>query len=593
MKHQIPVWVALAFLMVFMVVFAGFIFTLQTRGQLVGQVATMEAGALAQQEEGAALIVESTAQAVRIADIEATRDRLSAELSSIQANSTDIVLVTPEAASAQAAVAAAPEDDSIPSVSFVTPEDGSSIAPGDEIEILLSITDNAGVDQVTLTVNNDVLGRYSAENALIYTVKEPWIAETTGTFRFVASATNANGLASESVEAVITVNDREAKMRGYIAEIQAEVEEIRGLVASEPISLTLYTSAELRENFEEIFLDELSVEDSRRDVIELYAFDFIDLDYDLYNVLLDLYSSSVLGFYDPETKELVVVSDDDELTPSEQLTLAHEINHALQDQVFGLTFDDEDSEASFALRSLAEGDSTLLQSLYVSNGYFNDEEMAELIDEFNNAEVNDLSNLPDLILRQQSFPYDEGATFVNTLYQIGGFEAVNNAWRNPPVTTEQIIHPETYPDGLPISVTLPPYTNTLGTGWEQISVNTMGEFSLLLYLEQQVDSENSTIATTGWGGDQYAVYWNEAEQQVVMVMLSEWDGINDDLEFSRSYVEYLGNKYGVGYQSEVDGSRCWTGEDVTCLYQINESVLIIRAPDRDTVLALRAVTSVR
>lgn len=591
MKHQIPVWVALAFLMVFMVVFAGFIFTLQTRGQLVGQVATMEANALVQQEESAALVTQSTAQAVRVADIEATRDRLSAELSTAQSGSSETVVVTPAAAPVEEVVAAV--DDSVPSISFVTPEDGLSIAPGDEIEILLSISDNAGVDQVTLTVNNDVLGRYSAENVLIYTVKEPWIADEAGTFRFVASATNANGLASESVEATVTVSDREATMRGYIAEIQAEVEEIRGLVATEPISLTLYTSAELRENFEELFLDELTEEDSRRDVIELYAFDFIDLDYNLYDTLLDLYSSSVLGFYDPETKELVVVSDDDVLTPSEQLTLAHEINHALQDQVFGLSFDDEDSEASFALRSLAEGDSTLLQSLYVSNGYFNDAEMAILIDEFNNAESSDLSNLPDLIVRQQSFPYDEGATFVNTLYQSGGFEAVNNAWRNPPVTTEQIIHPEAYPEDAPIAVALPAYTNTLGAGWEQISVNTMGEFSLQLYLEQQLNSETSSIAATGWGGDEYAVYWNEAEQQVVMVMLSEWDGVNDDLEFARSYVEYLGSKYGVGYQSEVDGSRCWNGDDVTCLYQINESVLIIRAPDRDTVLAIRAVTSVR
>ena len=590
MKHQIPVWVALAFLMVFMVVFAGFIFTLQTRGQLVGQVATLEADALAQQEEGAALVAQSTTQAVRIADVEATRDRLSAELSAAQANTDETVLVTPEAAATQVVAAS---DDTVPTISFVTPEDGMSIAPGDEIEILLSITDNAGVDQVTLTVNNDVIGRYSAENALIFTVKEPWVADAAGSFRFVASATNANGLASDSIEAVVTVSDREAKMRGYIAEIQAEVEEIRGLVASEPISLTLYTSAELRENFEELFLDELTEEDARKDVIELYAFDFIDLDYDLYDVLLDLYSSSVLGFYDPETKELVVVSDDDELTPSEQLTLAHEINHALQDQVFGLSFDSEDSEASFALRSLAEGDSTLLQSLYVSNGYFNDAEMAELIDEFNNTTPNDLSNLPALIVRQQAFPYDEGATFVNSLYQIGGFEAVNNAWRNPPLTTEQIIHPESYPEDTPITVELPPYTSTLGTDWELISVNTMGEFSLLLYLEQQVERESSTIATTGWGGDQYSVYWNEASQDVVMVMLSEWDGLNDDLEFARSYVDYLGSKYGVGYQSQVDGSRCWTGEDVTCLYQINESVLIIRAPDRDTVLALRAVTPVR
>ncbi len=595
MKHQIPVWVALAFLMLFLVVFAGFIFTLQTRGQLVDRVATLEAQATTVQLDTGELVVRATAQSIALDEAVATQGALSAEIDTAQASVAEIAgsIVTPAPApTATPSPTLAPGEVAPPQVSLITPANGLIVEPGDSVEILLSVTDNAGVDRVTLTVNNDVIGVYSAENQVIYTVKEPWSTEEAGEYKFVASATNSAGVASDTVEATVLVNDREAALRGYISEIQQQVENLRGIKATEEITLTLYTKEELRANFEELFFDEVDEDDARRDVIELFAFDFVELGYDLYGELLDLYSDSVLGFYDPDTKELVVVSDDAELSPAEQLTLAHEITHALQDQQFGLNFDDADSEAAFARRALAEGGATLLQSLYVSGGFFNDEQLSELIEEINASSAPDTSNLPDLILRQQQFPYNEGSAFVNALYQSGGFAAIDEAWANPPQNTEQILHPELYLGDSAEIVILPPLTDTLGAGWEFINEETLGEFSLQLYLEQQSNPADSRTAAAGWDGDRYAVYWNDASQSVVMLLLSVWDDTSDDLEFARTFVDYAGGKYGAPFQSQPDGSRCWTGDDVTCLYQINETTLVIRAPDLATVVAVRGATRI-
>lgn len=589
MKHQIPIWVALSFLMIFLVVFAGFIFTLQTRGQLVDQVQTLEAQVAVEQTQNGELALHVTEQAAELVNALTVTDQDSAEVATVQPTP---VLVTPQPMPLPTETTAPlPSDMSSPQVSLITPVDGLLIKPDEPIEILLSVTDNKGIDRVTLTVNNDVIGVYSAENRVLFTIKEPWSSSEGGTFTFVASATNALGVASETVEAIVLVENREAALRNVITRIQAEVESIRGIKATEPITLTLYTQAELRANFETLFLDELDEETSRRDTIELAAFDFIDLDFDLYNALLDLYSNSVLGFYDPDTKELVVVSDDGELTPLEQLTLAHEIEHALQDQQFGLSFDETDSEASFAQRSLAEGEATLIQTLYISGGFFSDADMGILIEEINNPAPIDDVGLPELILRQQAFPYDSGAAFVNSLYESGGFAAINQAWLTPPVSTEQIMHPERYLVDPPIAVSLPAYTDTLGADWHYISENTLGEFSMQLFLEQQISAENAQIASTGWGGDRYAVYWNEAEQATALVLLTVWDQPGDDLQFARAFFDYANAKYSRAPQSQPDGARCWqTDEDMTCLYQINQTTLIVRAPNRATVLALRGAT---
>ncbi len=591
MKQQIPVWVALTFLMVFLVVFAGFVFTLQTRGQLVANVGTLESELAREQEKAEVVAAEATRSSLALADAEATRDGLAAAINQLQtqdelpgATETPVVVqvVTPQVSDG-------------PIVSLVSPTDGMTVLPGEAVEILVSVSDQTGVETVTLLVDDVVLGDFSAENQVLFTVKEPWTSEEPGRFKIGASAINSNGIASQRVEVNVEFGDREAALREAVATIQAQVEGLRGIEATEPIALTLYTSDELRAELETIFLEDLNEEEASRDVIELYAFDFVDYDYPLYDKLVELYSAAILGFYDPEDKTLVVVSDDGELSPGERLTLAHEIDHALQDQQFGLEFEDEDSEASYARRALAEGEAVLLESLYVASGYFSAEELAELTQEAV-AQIGQLpTDLPPVILQQLSFPYERGLDFVQTFYeQGGGFGAVDAIWENPPISTEQILHPDSYlSDDLPQIIGLPAYTDTLGTDWQFISEGTLGEFSTSLYLEQQVDLGQSELAAAGWGGDRYAVYWNPISEEVVMVLLGVWDSGNDEVEFSRAAFDYAGNKYAVDSTLMPNGSRCWIGDfDVMCLYQINGTTLLIRAPDTDIVNNLRLATRI-
>ena len=73
----------------------------------------------------------------------------------------------------------------------------------------------------------------------------------------------------------------------------------------------------------------------------------------------------VLGFYDDRSKRLVVIRDAGVSRPLLELTLAHELVHALEDQRFGLDVGEgvRDDEV-LAEAALAEGTATALMADY-------------------------------------------------------------------------------------------------------------------------------------------------------------------------------------------------------------------------------------
>jgi hypothetical protein len=376
-------------------------------------------------------------------------------------------------------------------------------------------------------------------------------------------------------------------------EIESNVIELRGLPQLEAVIPTALTSEELRTRLEADFMEDYSPEESRLDVLTLSAFDFLERDFDLYNFTIDLYTEQVAGFYDPETDEFVVISSGEaSFGVLEQFTYAHEFVHALQDQHFSLDLlSDEslDSEAAFAIRALAEGDATLAQTLYISEGYFSQEQLLEIITAAGALDSSVFNSAPPVLSHELEFPYTSGLNFVQTLYAQGGYSAVDDAWNNLPQSTEQIIHPERYLSGdEPQIVSLQPLTDTLGAGWQRLDEDTLGEFYLREYLAQQLNSTIVETAATGWGGDRYTVYWNEASEQIVMVLKLVWDTTADSDEFAAAYEAYPAQLFGATAASQPDGSQCWQGTDVICLYQNGDETMIVRAPDLETAAAIAA-----
>jgi hypothetical protein len=313
-------------------------------------------------------------------------------------------------------------------------------------------------------------------------------------------------------------------------QILARVAAIRGLAPIGPILPKFMTREQLTTTLTE------DLDEDRDDILNsqelLKIMGMIPLGADLYQMLLSLYTEQVVGFYDPETKELYVIKGIEELTPLDELTLAHEYTHALQQQHFDihtLTQNvEDDSEAESALSALIEGDAATVQGEYMFT-YLTSQQQQEAVNSSGDSPIFDAS--PYILQRSLLFPYIHGVGLVNTLRLSGGWVGIDNAFRNAPVSTEQVLHPEKYLEGeMPVTVSLPNVATALGQGWKVVYDDVMGEFFLRTYLETRTRADLASRAAAGWGGDRFNLVTGPQGEHALVVLLT-WDSGRDAQEF--------------------------------------------------------------
>jgi hypothetical protein len=481
-----------------------------------------------------------------------------------------------------------------PVARIVTPLDGATLPVGQPASIVLVAGDAVGLTSLTLEVDGQSFGDYPLDGETLYARTLNWPApDEEGEHTFTVTTININGVASQPQTITVTVQDTEARNAALRAEVEANVIELRGLPLLSPITPVVLSRDALRDRLATEAAAETTPEEARADVLELSAFDFLEPDYDLYAAQLQLQSDGILGFYDPETAEFVVVSDGALLDAPTLYTHAHEFVHALQDQHYdleALTDEALDSEAQAAVRALAEGEASLVQYLYLAErDYFTPDEVDAIVNDSAQTDDSFLDEYPPVLINNLAFPYVSGSRFVGELYRAGGFAAIDAAWANPPQSTEHILHPERYRAGdAPQIVALAPLTDTLGVGWQEIENNVMGEFFLREYLDQQLPATTAARAALGWGGDRYAVYWNEATGGLVMALRAVWDTPADAAEFAAAYADYPAGLFDVAPQTQADGSTCWVGDDAICFRQVEGESFVVRAPDVATAGAVLA-----
>lgn len=375
--------------------------------------------------------------------------------------------------------------------------------------------------------------------------------------------------------------------------IQRQVSALRELEPKRPVSRTVLSEVELRTYLTQKLAKDYPAEEAHDDALTLAAFDLLDPNTDLRQLEVDLYGEQVAGFYDPEAGQLDVIGDPAQFGPLEKTTFAHEYDHALQDQYFGLEklgLDDKhDSQRSEAVRALAEGDATLLMQQYMQQ-YLTQQELLDLLKQVSQFDQTQFGQAPRVFREELEFPYTYGLAFVQSFYAEGGWPAVNRAWAQPPVSTEQILHPDRYRAGdAPAPVALPALTTTLGSGWHLLDEDVLGELLLRVILEGQLSSDEADKAAEGWGGDRYAVYYNDGLSQTVMALRTVWDTNSDAAEFVDAYARYAEARFGGPASEQRSGHRCWTrSQDSLCLYSQPGQALVILGPSLPVVNTVSA-----
>ena len=258
---------------------------------------------------------------------------------------------------------------------------------------------------------------------------------------------------------------------GVYAAIEAQVQQIRGLTAKKPVTPILLDAATLKKNMAASFTKDNppDVLAANQQLMELMG--LIPKGASLSDLYIQLLGSQVAGYYDPDTQQLYVVSKTGAVGPVEKVTFSHEFTHALQDQNFGLKNLALDAigqgDASLAHLSVAEGDATMLMSLW-AQAHLTPADMLALVQAGSDPEQTKiLDAMPDILKETLLFPYTSGLSMVLAAQTSGGWPAVNAMYDRPPASTEQVLHADKYAAGeAPIAVTFPAdLAKRLGTGW--------------------------------------------------------------------------------------------------------------------------------
>ncbi len=394
------------------------------------------------------------------------------------------------------------------------------------------------------------------------------------------------------------LNATAAQTEDPFERINESVQEIRELELLQPINLSTRTRAELQEETAQDLETDYPAVDRQNDQRVLVAFGLMDPNQDIGQIYVELLGEQIAGYYDPETDEMVVVSDDapgDELSATNEVTYAHELVHALQDQHFNLeSFIDQRIEGSddesLAITSLIEGDATAAQIQYViSNPELIDDLSGQLTEGDSGSGA--LEAAPPIVSATLLFPYEEGQVFVDEIMSEGGWEAVNAAYQSPPASTEQILHPDKYRQGeAPIPVIVPDIAAGLGGEWTTFDTNTMGEFQTSIVLNQgDVSARQAEQAAEGWGGDSYTVVGTQ--DQDVIVWNSVWDTEEDATEFAESLAVRESDRLGVSPETDDTTTTTTIASDGALARIIVEgtSVSYVFAPDQPVLDQVDAI----
>jgi len=382
--------------------------------------------------------------------------------------------------------------------------------------------------------------------------------------------------------------------------IESQVIVLRNLQPNGSVSRRLLSRSELRQKIETDFFEDYSPEEAQEDTIVLAALGLLDSGFDMFNFYQDLLSEQIAGQYDQETKEMDVVQGSG-FGGTERLTYAHEYTHALQDQNFdienGLNYSSEaceqDSERCAAIQALLEGDASMLELDWFNN-YATAQDLTDIQDFYQNYESPVFDSAPAFLKEDFIFPYIFGQTFVEYLYNIGGWDAINGAYSNLPVSTEQILHPERYPEDRPIDVVIPDLLSLLGDQWQDLDTGVMGEWYTYLILAHgrepsaRLDDIEAQIASEGWGGDVYHVFYDAQNDAVVMVMHTSWESENDARQFYDAFRKHSTARFGSPASVETNWLRWKHANGVTDLSIQGQYTTWILAPDEATALLVRS-----
>ncbi len=259
---------------------------------------------------------------------------------------------------------------------------------------------------------------------------------------------------------------------------------------------------------------------------------------DLRSTLLGFEAGAVAGFYTPTGGRLYVVQGAAAAGGGEDAAvLVHELGHALQDQhtslievTIGIASNDD---LLFALGAFLEGDAlwTELRDEAQTSG-FPQPSGAEFAARFE-VEAPSGDGVPRLLRESFLSQYPLGYALAYGLVQRGGVAALTAALSDPPLSSEELIHPERYlePSKRRAVALFPESVDGFApqSGCALVASSSYGELGLRVRLaEGGSDAARARRVAEGWDGDR--AWLLDCGRGAVLAWLLQFDSEADARE---------------------------------------------------------------
>ena len=344
-------------------------------------------------------------------------------------------------------------------------------------------------------------------------------------------------------------------------EIARQVAGLRGLSLKAPLQRGVLSRDEIGAKLKDRIGKEYTPEEVRTEARVLKRLGLLGPDVDYERLLLDLLMEQVAGFYDPFAAKLYIA----DWLPLEMQrpAMAHEIEHALQDQHFDLkkfaTPIKDDGDRQLGHSALVEGDATAVMLEFQAEAAgLPREQLPELISQMSKTLIQgsfgstpQFDKAPPFVRETLMFPYLTGLLFVESVHRTQPWAKIDDIFKSPPESTEQVMHPEKYAaKEHPTKITPTPIA-ALGAR-KEVRRDVFGELVMKILFATAPPPPATAVskkagsgatldvdvqalaekAAAGWGGDREVAYADPAEANgpVTVVDLSTWDTEGDAKE---------------------------------------------------------------
>lgn len=391
------------------------------------------------------------------------------------------------------------------------------------------------------------------------------------------------------------------------AEIQKIADDILQKISNRlqlPIKYTIKINFQDREELRKFLIDKMHrefPEDKLMAMQKSYAkIGLLPAGLSLENLLIELYTEQVAGFYEPETKKLVLIEGFDPVL--QQAIMIHELAHALQDQHFDLEQlvkpEINNDDLLLAHQAVIEGQATaVMVEIFSGQNISQFPDLAPLLNMSLDMPMfasSALVKAPEYIKKHLIFPYSAGTSFIQHYYEIHKGYNSQQLFSEIPSSTEQLIHFEKFFDALdaPVSIEISSFNSLLKFKWRPLYSDVIGELDLFILLKTFLPEEEAARASEGWDGSRFYTFNHIEDNSVLLLWLTTFDQEKDALEFFQSYKKVIEAKYKEEklLHNEADKFFQWQTEEGLVYFEVKgNDVFIIEGIEPELLSQVKKV----